>query len=275
MKFYRPTTPSRRHMTGIEYRKFVTATEPLKSLMIKLPSKSGRNNSGRITVRHQGGGVKKMYRLVDFKQSKIDVPAKVEAVEYDPYRTAFIARVLYKDGKRAYILLPQELKVGDEVVSTREIAVLKPGNRMLLKDIPVGSFVYNVELNPGQGGKLGRSAGVAIKILAREGGYVNLQLPSGEVRKVGENCAASIGSVSNPEEKIVVIGKAGRQRHLGIRPTVRGTAMNPVDHPHGGGEGSQPRGLKRSKNFWGGGIRGVKTRRKKNISNKFIVSRRK
>ncbi len=247
----------------------------MKSLLVKLPSKSGRNNSGGITVRHQGGGVNKLYRLVEFKQAKLDVSAKVEAVEYDPYRTAFIARVLYKDGQRSYVLLPQELKVGDDIISSNKSVVLKPGNRMQLKDIPVGSFVYNVELRPGQGGKLGRSAGVAIKILAHEGGHVNLQLPSGEVRKVMEICTASLGSVSNPEKKIVVIGKAGRSRRLGIRPTVRGTAMNPVDHPHGGGEGSQPRGLKRSKNYWGGGVRGVKTRKKKKLSNKFIVSRRK
>ena len=276
MKFYRPTTPSRRHMSGIEYRKFVTVGEPAKSLLTKLKAKSGRNNSGRITVRHRESGAKKMYRLVDFKQLKWDVPAKVETVEYDPYRTAFIARVIYRDGARAYVLLPQDIKVGEAIVSaSAAVGTLKPGSRTKLKDMPVGSFVYNVELKPGEGGRLGRSAGTAAKILAREGGYVNLQLPSGEVRKVLETCAASIGSVSNPENKTVVIGKAGRKRHLGIRPTVRGTAMNPVDHPHGGGEGRQPRGLKRSKNRWGGGIRGVKTRRKKNLSNKFIVSRRK
>ncbi|MBI4120441.1 MAG: 50S ribosomal protein L2 [Parcubacteria group bacterium] len=275
MKFYKPTSPSRRNMSGIEYRKFITAAEPLKALVKTLKSKSGRNNTGRITVRHQGGGVKRQYRLVDFRQKLWDVPAKVEAIEYDPYRTSFIARVVYKTGQRAYILAPQGLKVGDEIAASQRPAALKHGNRMPLKDIPVGTGVYNVELSPGQGGKLARSAGVTATILAREGGYVNLSLPSGEVRKVLETCAASLGELSNPERKTVTIGKAGRSRHLGRRPTVRGTAMNPVDHPHGGGEGRQPRGLKRSKNYWGSGIRGVKTRRKKKMSSKFILSRRK
>ena len=275
MKFYKPTSPARRQMSGIEYRKFITANEPVKSLISKIKTKSGRNNSGRITVRHQGGGAKRKYRQVDFKQNNWGVTAKVEEIEYDPYRTAFIARVIYTTGERSYILSPQQLQVGDQIMASREGGAVKIGHRLLLKDIPVGSFVYNVELSPGQGGKLGRSAGTSIKILAREAGRVNLQLPSGEIRKVEENCAASLGEVSNPERKMVVIGKAGRSRHLGVRPTVRGTAMNPVDHPHGGGEGSQPRGLKRSKNYWGGGIRGVKTRRKKKISSKFIISRRK
>ena len=275
MKFYKPTSPARRQMSGIEYRKFITANEPVKSLISKIKTKSGRNNSGRITVRYQGGGVKRKYRNVDFKQNNWGVTAKVEEIEYDPYRTAFIARVIYSTGERSYILSPQQLQVGDQIVASREGGAVKIGNRLPLKDIPVGSFVYNVELSPGQGGKLGRSAGTSVKILAREAGRVNLQLPSGEIRKVEETCAASLGEVSNPESKMVVIGKAGRSRYLGIRPTVRGTAMNPVDHPHGGGEGSQPRGLKRSKNYWGGGIRGVKTRRKKKASSRFIIQRRK
>ncbi len=275
MKFYKPTSPAVRHMSGIEYRKFITTKEPLKALVVKLKSKSGRNSTGRITVRHQGGGAKKSYRLIDFKQAVANMPGRIEAIEYDPYRTGFIARVLYKSGERAYVIAPQNLKVGDEINVHRNSGELKTGHRFELKDIPVGTFVYNVELNPGQGGKLGRSAGTSVKIMAREGGYVSLQLPSGEIRKVLESCSASFGSVSNPENKMVVIGKAGRQRHLGIRPTVRGSAMNPVDHPHGGGEGRQPRGLKRSKNYWGGGIRGVKTRKRKNRSNVFIVQRRK
>ncbi len=274
MKHYRPTTSSRRHMTGIEYRKFITAKDPVKSLVFGLKTKSGRNNGGRITVRHQGGGAKRLYRLVDFKQNIFDIPAKVEEIEYDPNRTSFIARIIYKNGHRAYILAPNDLKVGDEIASYKNEGPLKAGNRMPVKHIPVGTFVCNVELNPGEGGKFARSAGVSISISAKEGGYANLTMPSGEVRKVLDTCAASIGSLSNAEQMMVVIGKAGRSRNLGIRPTVRGTAMNPVDHPHGGGEGRQPRGLKRSKNYWGGGVRGVKTRKKKKISSKFILSRR-
>lgn len=263
-------------MSGIEYRKFITASKPLKSLVGRIKTQSGRNSSGRITVRHQGGGAPKNYRRVDFKQSGGELRAVVETIEYDPYRTAFIARVRRKNGDRSYVLAAQGLKVGDEVAARPDgSVVLNTGHRAQLKDIPVGTAVYNVELKPGQGGKLGRAAGTSVKIMAREGGYVNLQLPSGEIRKVLENCAGSIGAVSNPENAMVTVGKAGRMRHLGVRPTVRGTAMNPVDHPHGGGEGKQPRGLKRSKNAWGKGIRGVKTRRRKNRSNIFIVQRRK
>ena len=276
MKFYRPTSPSRRGMSGIEYRKFITAREPLKSLVTRLKTKSGRNNSGRITVRHQGGGVKRNYRLVDFKQLGSAQTATVETIEYDPYRTAFIARLLYKNGQRGYILAPQGLKVGDEVMSHQDNpTALNTGHRTQLKNIPVGTFVHNVELRPGQGGRVGRAAGTSVKIMAREGGYVNLGLPSGEVRKVQETCFGSVGAVSNPENAMVTIGKAGRMRYLGVRPTVRGTAMNPVDHPHGGGEGKQPRGLRRPKNAWGKGTRGVKTRSRKNRSNIFIVQRRK
>ena len=262
-------------MSVIEYRKFLTAKKPVKSLVGSLKEKAGRNNSGRITVRHQGGGAKRKYRYIDFVQSRSGIQAKVEEIEYDPYRSAFIARIIYTDGRRSYIIAPDGVKVGDIFVSSNEGIPVKTGNRMQLKDIPVGAFVYNVELRPGEGGKLGRSAGTSVKIMAREGGYVNIQLPSGEVRKVLEICSASIGSVSNTEQKMVVIGKAGRSRHLGVRPTVRGTAMNPVDHPHGGGEGKQPRGLKRTKNAWGKGIRGVKTRSRKNRSNIFILERRK
>lgn len=262
-------------MSGIEYRKFLTAKEPARSLTVKLKSRSGRNNKGRITVRHQGSGVRRRYRLVDFNQNNFDQPARVETIEYDPYRTAFIARIVYANGDRGYMVAPQDLKVGDEVMSSEKNVNLKTGHRRPLKDFPLGSFVYNVELNPGQGGKLGRSAGVSVKVMAKEAGYVSLQLPSGEVRKVLEVCLASWGAVSNPENMMVVIGKAGRSRHMGIRPTVRGSAMNPVDHPYGGGEGRQMRGLKRPKNAWGKGTRGVKTRRRKNRSNVFIVKRRK
>lgn len=275
MKFYKPTSPAIRQMSGIEYRKFLTAKEPARSLTVKLKSRSGRNNKGRITVRHQGSGVRRRYRLVDFNQNNFDQSARVETIEYDPYRTAFIARIVYANGNRGYIVASQGLEVGDEVVSSEKNINLKNGYRQPLKDFPLGSFVYNVELNPGQGGKLGRSAGVAIKVMAKENGYVNLQLPSGEVRKVLETCLASWGAVSNPENMMVVVGKAGRSRRMGIRPTVRGSAMNPVDHPYGGGEGRQMRGIKRPKNAWGKGTRGVKTRRRKNRSNVFIIQRRK
>lgn len=275
MKFYKPTSPAVRHMSGIEYRKFLTTKEPFKPLVKSMKKKSGRNNTGRITVRHKGGGAKRKYREIDFSQKYIGKPAIVEQIEYDPYRTSFIARIIYKDGRRSYVIAPDGIKVGDNIVSSNEMVSVKTGNRMELKDIPVGSFVYNVELRPGEGGKIGRSAGSSVKVMAREGGYVNLQLPSGEIRKVLDKCSASVGTVSNTEQKMVIIGKAGRSRHLGVRPTVRGTAMNPVDHPHGGGEGRQPRGLKRSKNMWGKGIRGVKTRKRKNRSNIFILERRK
>ncbi len=275
MRFYRPTSPAVRQMSGIEYRKFITEKNPEKSLTIKLKARAGRNNKGRITVRHQGSGAKRSYRIIDFKQSVIGESAKVETIEYDPYRNAFIAKILSTNGARSYVIAPQGLNVGDIVKTSNDIADIKIGNRLALKDFPLGSFVYNVELKPGQGGKLARSAGTAVKVMAKEGNYISLQLPSGEVRKVLDMCLASLGSVSNPESKMVVIGKAGRARHMGTRPTVRGSAMNPVDHPYGGGEGRQMRGLRRPKNAWGKGTRGVKTRKRKNRSNVFIVSRRK
>lgn len=262
-------------MTGIEYRKFLTTSRPLKSLTAPIKKTGGRGFGGRITTRHRGGGHALRYRLVDFVQKDFDLSARVETVEYDPSRTAFIARVLYPTGKRDYILCPQELKVGDTVVSSRGTVPINPGNRLPLKEIPVGTFVHNIELNPGQGGKLARSAGTSCEVIAKDGGFVHLRLPSSEVRKIPELSRASVGILSNPESRMVVIGKAGRSRWLGIRPTVRGTAMNPVDHPHGGGEGRAPRGLKRPKNLWGKGIRGVKTRKKKKPSNVFIVERRK
>ncbi|MEK7565393.1 MAG: 50S ribosomal protein L2 [Patescibacteria group bacterium] len=275
MRFYRPTSPAVRQMTGIEYRKFITEKKPVKALTIKLKSRGGRNSKGRITVRHQGGGAKRSYRMIDFKQSSFGEPAKVEAIEYDPYRTAFIARVVYMSGARNYVIAPQGLNVGDTITASNTVIDLKTGNRLPLRDFPLGSFVYNVELKPGQGGKLARSAGTSIKVMAKEGNFISLQMPSGEVRKVLDMCLASLGSVSNPEKKMVVIGKAGRARHMGTRPTVRGSAMNPVDHPYGGGEGRQMRGLKRPKNAWGKGTRGVKTRRRKARSNVFIIQRRK
>lgn len=240
---------------------------------IKLKKSVGRNSSGRITVRHQGGGHKRLHRLIDFKQDKFDIPGRIESLEYDPYRTGFIARVVYLDGERRYILAPQEIKVGDEVIVSIN-APLKPGNRTPLRRLPVGTFVYNVEFFPGAGGQLARSAGLAVQVLANEDGYTHLKLASGEVRKVPWDGYASIGQVSHPEHNLEVIGKAGRSRWLGIRPTVRGTAMNPCDHPYGGGEGKQPRGTRRPKTKWGKITGGHKTRNKKKWSNKLIIKRR-
>jgi len=248
--------------------------KPLKRLIIKVKSNAGRNNQGRITVRHQGGGHKRLYRLVDFKQDKKEIPGRVETIEYDPYRTAFIARVVYKDGERRYILAPHGLKINDEII-TSEKAPIKIGNRMLLQHIPVGTLVHNIELLPGKGGQLARSAGSAAEVLANEDGYTHLKLSSGEIRKVPWNCWASIGQLSNPNHYLEKIGKAGRSRWLGIRPTVRGSAMNPRDHPYGGGEGKAPRGTRRPKTKWGKVTGGKKTRKKKKWSDKFIIKRRK
>lgn len=245
-----------------------------KALTKKLKKSAGRNFHGRITVRHRGGGHKKLYRLVDFKQDKFDIPGRIESLEYDPYRTGFIARVVYADGERRYILAPQEIKVGDEIITSAN-APLKIGNRTLLKRIPVGSFVYSIELLPGKGGQLARAAGAAVQVLANEEGYTHLKLSSGEIRKVPWDGYASLGSVSHPEYNLEIIGKAGRSRWLGIRPTVRGTAMNPRDHPYGGGEGKQPRGTRRPKTKWGKITGGRKTRKKKKWSDKLIIKRRK
>jgi large subunit ribosomal protein L2 len=273
MKKYSPTTPSRRHMIVVDYD-VITHSEPLKSLTKRLKSHSGRNNQGRITVRHQGGGNKKLYRLVDFKQKELNVPAKVEAIEYDPYRTAFIARILYANGKRSYILATSSMKVGDEIVTAPK-APLKDGNRMMLANIPVGYMVHNIELTSGKGGQIVRSAGSYAEVLAHDGKYTTLKMPSGEVRKVMSSNYASIGQVSNPDYALTVAGKAGHSRWLGIRPTVRGSAMNPVDHPYGGGEGRAKRGTRRPKTLWGKVTGGRKTRKKKKYSSKLIVSRRK
>jgi large subunit ribosomal protein L2 len=274
MKKYKPTTPSRRQMINPLYRGVLSVTEPLKSLTKKLTSHSGRNNQGRITMRHQGGGNKKLYRIIDFKQNKLDIPAKIETIEYDPYRTAFIALVLFKDGERRYILASKNMKVGDEIIFS-ENAPLKEGNRLALKNIPVGYFAHNIELTNGKGGQLARSAGSYAQILAQENGITNLKLSSGEIRKVNWNNFASLGQVSNPDHNLTVIGKAGRSRHLGVRPTVRGSAMNPCDHPYGGGEGRQLRGTRRPKTKWGKITGGRKTRKKKKWSNKYIIKRRK
>lgn len=273
MKSYKPTSQGRRQMTVVEYN-ILTKVKPEKRLTVGLVRGSGRNNQGRITVRHQGGGHKRQYRLVDFKQDKFEVPGKVVSIEYDPNRSAFIALINYKDGDKRYILAPQNLKVGDTIL-TSENATFETGNRLPIKQIPLATFLHNVSFAPGKKGQFARSAGTSVQLLSREGGYANLLLPSSEVRKVSENCWASIGVISNHEHNLTNIGKAGRSRWMGIRPTVRGSAMNPVDHPHGGGEGRQPIGMKHPKTPWGKIALGKKTRRKKNLSNKYIISRRK
>ena len=259
-------------MTTVDFS-VLSKVKPMKSAVIKLRSDSGRNQQGRISVRHQGGGVAKMYRVIDFKQNKINVPGKVETLEYDPYRTCFIMKVVYRDGDRRYHIAPHGIKVGDEVM-TAETTPLTTGNRMQLKNIHVGSFVHNVELYPGRGGQIIRSAGSQAQVSAHEGGYTLLKFPSGEIRNVLWTNYGSIGQVSNPDNNLVVIGKAGRSRMMGIRPTVRGSVMNPVDHPYGGGEGRQPRGTRKPKTMWGKVTGGRKTRNRKKRSNMFIVSRR-
>ncbi len=261
-------------MTVVEYG-VLSDVKPHKPLLAKVRSDAGRNNTGRITMRHQGGGVKRMYRMVDFKQNRLDIPARVETLEYDPYRTAFIALVVYRDGVKSYILAPHGLKVEDVIVTSVKAPVIKLGNRTILKNIPIGYQVHNIELSQGKGGQMARSAGSFAEVLAHEEGYTTLKLASGEMRKVNWNGLASIGQVSNIDQNLVNIGKAGRSRHLGVRPTVRGSAMNPVDHPYGGGEGRQPRGTRKPKTIWGKVTGGHKTRKKKKWSNTMILSRRK
>ncbi|MEX0652111.1 MAG: 50S ribosomal protein L2 [Candidatus Paceibacterota bacterium] len=274
MKIFKPTTPGRRGMTQVTLTK-VTASEPYKKLTRGQQRHVGRNSQGRITTRHKGGGHKRLYRDIDFLFNKKDIPAKVETIEYDPNRSAFIALVVYADGERRYMLLPQSLKVGDTVIVSDK-APLKPGNRLRIKNIPVGTFVYNVEIKPEGGAKLARSAGNYAEVIGLDGGYTLLKMPSSEVRKVLENAWASIGEVSNEEHKLVNIGKAGRNRWLGKRPTVRGSAMNAVDHPHGGGEGKSGRGHRRQRTKWGKPAgKGQKTRAPKKYSNTLIVRRRK
>lgn len=273
MKKHKPTTPSRRQMITVDYRKELTTSKPLKSLTYGRKRSVGRNNLGRVTTQHKGGGNKRLYREIDFIYDKKDIPAKVEHIEYDPNRSSFIARVLYKDGERRYVLAPKGMKVGDSFMVS-ENAPISVGNRLPLKKIPSGTFVYNIEIKPLVGAKLVRSAGSFAQVVANDSGYSQIKMPSTEVRKVSENCWASIGSLSNEEHKLKNFGKAGRSRWLGIRPTVRGTAMNPVDHPYGGGEGRQGRGLRRPKTRHGKVTGGRKTRTPKKYSNKFIVSRR-
>ncbi|MBI2112988.1 MAG: 50S ribosomal protein L2 [Candidatus Wildermuthbacteria bacterium] len=252
----------------------ISKKKPEKNLLTQLQKHAGRNATGKITIRHRGGGSRKMWRMVDFGQEYLGVPGKVEALEYDPNRNAFIALVSYQNGKKGYVLASQEIKQGDEILCA-EKAEVKPGNRMRLSNIPVGTLVHNIELEPMKGGKIVRSAGSWAQVLAQEENFVNIQLPSSEIRKVPASCFASIGMVSNPEHKYQVLGKAGRRRLKGWRPAVRGTVMNPVDHPHGGGEGRTGRGMKYPKTPWGKHALGVKTRNKKRWTSKFILSRRK
>lgn len=274
MKSYRPTTKSRRHMTTVTYDGVITPGRPHKKLVKGGKRFVGRNSAGRITVRHKGGGHKRSWRDVDFTYNKHDIPARVEAIHYDPNRTGFLALVCYRDGERRYVLAPQTMKVGDQFVVSKK-ADIKTGNRTALSNIPVGTFVYNVELKPGGGARIARSAGVYAEVIANDEGYAQIRMPSGEIRKMLNTCFASIGAVSNEEYQNMVIGKAGRSRWMGIRPTVRGSAMNPVDHPYGGGEGRQGRGRKRAVSLWGKPTgKGQKTRRPKKYSNVFIVSRR-
>jgi large subunit ribosomal protein L2 len=273
VKKYNPTTPSRRQMTGYTFDE-ITTNEPYKPLTGVSPKQAGRNSSGRITVRHQGGGHKKLYRFVDFKFDKMDIPAKVETIEYDPFRTGYIALVCYRDGERRYVLAHKDMKVGDGIVTSNEAKPVA-GNRMRVGNIPVGLQVYNVELIVGQGSTSVRSAGSSATILSQEGEYTQVKMPSGEIRKVHKQCFATIGTVSNIDHFLVVIGKAGRNRWKGIRPTVLGSSMNTVDHPHGGGEGHQSLGQRKGpKTPWGKIARGVITRRRKDTDKWVVRTRR-
>ena len=273
IKTYKPTTPSRRHMSVSGFDGVDKHAKPQKELVEVLKKHSGRNSYGRITVRHQGGGNRKKYRVIDFKRDKMDVPATVLRLEYDPNRSAYIALVEYTDGERRYILAPVGLNVGDTVLSSAA-ADIKPGNALPLANIPVGTVIHNIELYPGKGAQLVRSAGVAAQLMAKENGMATVRLPSGEYRKVRLNCIACIGQVGNVDHPNIAVGKAGRKRHMGIRPTVRGSVMNPCDHPHGGGEGKAPVGRPGPVTPWGKPAMGYKTRKKKNATDKFIVKRR-
>ncbi len=271
IRVYKPTSSARRFMSVLTFEE-ITKKKPEKSLTEHLIKHSGRNNQGKITVRQQGGGNKKTYRIIDFKRNKREVPAKVAAIEYDPNRSAFIALLNYVDGEKRYILAPLDLKVGDTVVAS-ETADIKPGNALPLSAIPVGTLIHNLEIKPGNGGQLVRSAGMYAQLMAKEGAFAQVRLPSGEVRKFPMNAWATIGTVGNTDHENVRIGKAGRTRHMGIRPSVRGVVMNPNDHPHGGGEGKSPVGMPAPVTPWGKPALGYKTRKHKKYSNRLIVKR--
>lgn len=271
LKQYRPTSPGRRSMTGSSFEE-ITKSKPEKSLLLPLKKKGGRSNQGRITVRHRGGGAKRRLRTIDFKREKLGVPGRVAAIEYDPNRSARIALIFYADGEKRYILAPSELNV-DDVIKSGEGAELKPGNAMPLKLIPTGTMIHNIEMQPGKGGQLVRSAGAAAQLMAKEGEYALIRMPSSEVRRIRSNCLATIGQVGNLDHRSISLGKAGRKRWMGIRPTVRGSAMNPRDHPHGGGEGRSPIGMPGPKTPWGKPALGYRTRKPK-PGDKMIVRRR-
>ncbi|MBN2260227.1 MAG: 50S ribosomal protein L2 [Clostridiales bacterium] len=273
IKSFKPTSPAVRHMTVSTFEE-ITKKKPEKSLVVALKKFSGRNNSGKITVRHRGGGSKKKYRIIDFKRNKDNIPATVNAIEYDPNRSANIALLFYADGEKRYILAPNKLKVGD-VIYSGVGSDIKVGNAMPLSSIPVGTLIHNIELKPGKGGQMVRSAGNSAQLMAKEGDYAQVRLPSGEVRMVRIECRATIGQVGNLDHENISIGKAGRTRHMGIRPTVRGSVMNPNDHPHGGGEGRAPVGRPSPVTPWGKPALGYKTRKKNKTSNKYIVKPRK
>ena len=273
IKHYKPTTPSRRGMTVSTFEE-ITKKTPEKSLTTVKKKKAGRNSYGRITVRHQGGGARQKYRIIDFKRKKDDMFATVIGIEYDPNRSSNIALIQYEDGEKAYILAPIGITDGDKVISGANVDI-KPGNCLPIENIPVGTMIHNIELNPGQGGKLVRTAGGEAQLMAKEGKYSHVRLPSGEMRLVQSKCRATIGTIGNTDHENVKLGKAGRKRHMGIRPTVRGTVMNPVDHPHGGGEGKAPVGHAGPMTPWGKPAIGYKTRKKNKMSNKFITKRRK
>ena len=272
IRTYNPYTPSRRHMTGSDFSE-ITKSTPEKSLTVSKNSKAGRNAQGKITVRHRGGGAKRKYRIIDFKRDKDGIPATVKSIEYDPNRTANIALICYADGQKAYIIAPNGLQVGAVLMNGPE-AEIKLGNCLPLAQIPVGTMVHNIELHPGKGGQLVRSAGNAAQLMAKEGKYATLRLPSGEMRLVPIQARATVGQVGNIDHELINIGKAGRKRHMGIRPTVRGSVMNPNDHPHGGGEGRAPIGRSGPMTPWGKPALGYKTRKKNKQSNKMIVRRR-
>ena len=271
LKQYRPTSPGRRSMTGSSFEE-ITKSKPEKSLLLPLKKKGGRSNQGRITVRHRGGGAKRRLRIIDFKRDKLSVPGRVAAIEYDPNRSARIALIYYADGEKRYILAPSELNV-DDVIKSGEGAELKPGNALPLKLIPTGTMIHNIEMQPGKGGQLVRSAGAAAQLMAKEGEYALIRMPSSEVRRIRSNCLATIGQVGNLDHRSISLGKAGRKRWMGIRPTVRGSAMNPRDHPHGGGEGRSPIGMPGPKTPWGKPALGYRTRKPK-PGDKMIVRRR-
>ena len=269
---FKPTTPSRRKMTVATFEE-ITKTTPEKSLLVSMSKTAGRNAQGRITSRHRGGGVKRKYRIIDLKRDKDNIPARVKAIEYDPYRTAYIALLSYADGEKRYIIQPNGLKVGD-VIESGSDADIKVGNALMLADIPVGTTVHNIEMTPGKGGQIARSAGSSAQLMAKEGKYAQLRLPSGEFRLVNQRCKATIGQVGNISHELITLGKAGKSRYLGNRPHVRGSAMNPVDHPHGGGEGRTPVGRPSPMTPWGKKALGLKTRKKSKKSDMYIVRRR-